>query len=397
MQFVQKSAALSAALALALTACGQKPESNTAASAPAPAVAAAGDSSVVKIGFAAPLTGPQAHYGKGYQNGVQLAIDDVNETKPTLDGKAVKFELVAEDDMADPKTATQVAEKFVDAKVAGIIGHFNSGCAIPASKIYSDAGMPQIAMATAPAYTAQGFKTTFRSLTSDSQLGSVIGKYTVEKLGAKKIAIIDDRSAYGQGLADEFEKAAKAAGAEIVKREFTSDKETDFTSILTSIKGAKPDVIFYGGTDAQSGPMARQKKRLAIAAPIVSGEMTRSDTFLKLAGPDAEGTIAALAGQPLDLMPGGKDFATRYKAKYGELEIYTPYGYDSTRLMLAAMQAAGSASPAKYLPVLAKIKHSGVTSSNISFDDKGDLQDGSLTVYKVKGGKWEVLETLGGK
>jgi branched-chain amino acid transport system substrate-binding protein len=143
--------------------------------------------------------------------------------------------------------------------------------------------------------------------------------------------------------------------------------------------------------------MARQKKRLAINVPIVSGEMTRSDTFLKLAGPDGEGTIAALAGQPLDLMPGGKDFAARYKAKYGELEIYTPYGYDSTRLMLAAMQAAGSASPAKYLPVLAKIKHSGVTSSNISFDDKGDLQDGSLTVYKVKGGKWEVLETLGGK
>lgn len=377
--------------ALALAACGQKQDAAPAASAAAEAI------QTIKIGFAAPLTGPQAHYGKGYQNGVQMALDDVNADNPKLGGKAVKFVLLAEDDMADPKSATQVAQKFVDAKVAGMIGHFNSGTSIPASKIYNDAGLPQIAMATAPAYTAQGFKTTFRSMTSDTQQGSVIGKFVVEKLKAKTVAIIDDRSAYGQGLADEFEKAAKSAGATIAKREFTSDKETDFTAILTSIKGVKPDVIFFGGADAQSGPMVKQKTRLGIKAPLISGEMTRSDTFLKLAGNEAEGTIASMAGVPIEQMPSGKAFLERYKAKFGEMEIYTPYGYDAARVLLAAMQKADSAEPAKYLPELAKISHKGVTSANIAYDEKGDLKDGGITVYKVVKGQWAVLETIGAK
>lgn len=351
----------------------------------------------VRIGFAAPLTGPQAHYGKGYQNGVQLAVDDANAEKPVIAGKAVKFELIAEDDMADPRAATQVAQKIVDAKVAGMIGHFNSGTSIPASKIYAEAGLPQIAMATAPAYTQQGLKTTFRSMTSDTQQGSVMGAFVVGKLKAQRIAIIDDRSAYGQGLADEFEKAAKAAGGEIVKREYTTDKATDFTSILTTIKATKPDVLFYGGADAQSGLLVQQKNRLGIQAPLVSGEMTRSDTFLKLAGKDAEGSIASLAGVPLDKMPGGKDFESRFKARFGEMEIYSPYGYDATRVLIAAMLKAGSTVPAKYLPELAKITHPGVTSPAIAYDEKGDLKDGGITVYKVVGGKWEVIETISGK
>ena len=378
---------------LALTACGQKQETSTEAAASA----ATENVEIVKIGFSAPLTGPQAHYGKGYQNGVQMAIDDVNASAPALGGKKVQFELLAEDDMADPKSATQVAQKFVDAKVAGMIGHFNSGTSIPASKIYNDANLPQIAMATAPAYTAQGYKTTFRSMTSDTQQGAVIGKYVVDKLKAKTIAIIDDRTAYGQGLADEFEKAAQAAGAKIAKREFTSDKETDFTAILTSIKGVKPDLIFFGGADAQSGPMVKQKKRLGISAPLVSGEMTRSDTFLKLAGADAEGTIASLAGVPIEQMPEGPAFLERYKAKFGDMEIYTPYGYDAARVMLSAMLKADSADPVKYLPVLAKIEHAGVTSAHIAYDEKGDLKDGGITVYKVEKGQWTVLEIIGAK
>ncbi len=385
--------ALPVCAALALAACGQKQETATTETASAAAESIAN----IKIGFAAPLTGHQAHYGKGYQNGAQMAIDDVNANNPTIGGKKVQFELLAEDDMADPKSATQIAQKFVDMKVAGIIGHFNSGTSIPASKIYSDAGLAQVAMATAPAFTAQGYKTTFRSLTSDTQQGSVLGKYVVEKLNAKQIAIIDDRSAYGQGLADEFEKAAKAAGATIAKREFTSDKETDFTAILTSIKGAKPDLIFFGGADAQSGPMVKQKKRLGISAPLVSGEMTRSDTFLKLAGSEAEGTIASMAGVPIEQMPDGPAFLERYKAKYGDMEIYTPYGYDATRVLLAAMLKADSADPAKYLPVLATIEHVGVTSAHISYDEKGDLKEGGITVYKVENGTWKVIETIGAK
>ncbi|QNM95969.1 branched-chain amino acid ABC transporter substrate-binding protein [Chitinimonas koreensis] len=383
-----------AAITLALAACGKKEEAPAAEGA---APAAAADVQIVKIGFAAPLTGPQAHYGKGYQNGVQMGIDDENAANPEIGGKKVKFELVSEDDQADPKAGAQVAQKLVDGGVAGVIGHFNSGTSIPASKIYSDAGIPQIAMATAPAYTMQGFKTTFRSLTNDTQQGGVVGKFAVEKLGAKKIAIIDDRTAYGQGLADEFEKAAKAAGGEIVKREFTNDKATDFASILTAIKGSNPDIVFYGGADTQSGPMAIQLKRLGLKAPLLSGEMTRTDNFIQLAGKDAEGAIASLAGVPMEQMPGGKDFETRYKTKYQEMEIYTPYGYDSTRQLIAAMKKANSVDPKVYLPVLAKESYAGVTSSAIAFDEKGDLKDGGITVYKVVDGKWTVLETIGAK
>ena len=391
-KLVKISAAVAAALTL--VACGKKEEA-PAAQAAAPAAPAAAEAQVVNIGFAAPLTGPQAHYGEEYKNGVTLAIEDANAENPTIDGKPVKFQLQAEDDQADPKTATQVAQKFVDAKINGIIGHFNSGTAIPASKIYHDAGVPMIAMATAPQFTQQGFNTTFCSMTSDTQQGAVMGKFVVEKLGAKKIAIIDDRTAYGQGLADEFEKSVKAAGGEIIKREFTNDKATDFTAILTTIKGAGPDIIFYGGADAQSAPMAKQLKRLGITAPLVSGEMTKTPTFLKLAGAESEGTIASLAGLPLEQMPKGNDYATRYKARFNQdVATYSPYGYDATRIMIEAMKKANSADPAKYLPELAKTEYAGVTAASISYDEKGDLKNGTVTVYKVEGGDWKVMETI---
>lgn len=384
------------AAALSIAACGKKEEAKPAETAAAPAAAAPAGDLVVKLGFAAPLTGPQAHYGEEYKNGVTLAIEDANAEKPTIDGKPVKFELVAEDDLADPKAATQIAQKFVDAKVNGIIGHFNSGTAIPASKIYSDAGIPQVAMATAPAYTQQGFKTTFRSMTSDTQQGTVMGKFVVEVLKAKKMAIIDDRTAYGQGLADEFEKAVKANGGEVVKREFTTDKATDFAAILTTLKGVSPDAVFYGGADAQSAPMAKQMKRLGLKAPLVSGEMTKTPTFLKLAGKEAEGSIASLAGLPLEQMPKGKDYETRYKARFNaDVATYSPYGYDATRVVIEAMKKANSAEPAKYLPELAKIEYAGVTSSSWAYDDKGDLKDGGITVYKVENGEWKVMQTVG--
>lgn len=379
-------------LAALLVGCNRADQS-----APAASSSAAATEVTVHLGFAGPLTGPQAHYGKGYQNGVQMALDDVNATHPKIGGQSVHFDLLAEDDMADPRTATQVAQKLVDGKIAGMIGHFNSGTTIPASKIYAAAEIPEIAMATAPAYTQQGLKSAFRSMTSDTQQGAVMGGFVVKTLKATRIAIIDDRSAYGQGLADEFEKSAKAAGGQIIKREYTTDKATDFTSILTSIKSTKPDAIFYGGADAQSGLLVQQKNRLGISAPLVSGEMTRSDTFLKLAGPDAEGTIASLAGVPLEKMPGGTDFEARFKAKYGEMEIYSPYGYDATRVMIAAMQKADSTDPKKYLPVLQSIAYAGVTTPNWAYDEQGNLKDGGITVYKVVKGKWEVLETIGGK
>src|SRR6266516_2925785 len=260
---------LVAAALLAAYGCG-KEEPKPAAPAAAPAMPEV----TVKVGHVSPTTGTQAHMGKDNENGARLAIEDANAKGITIDGKKVKFELLAEDDQADPKQGTTVAQKLVDAKVAGVVGHLNSGTSIPASKIYSDAGVPQISpSATNPKLTLQGFKTTFRVMANDVQQGSVIGKAAVETLGGKKIAIIDDKTAYGAGLADETEKAAKAAGATVVAREYTNDKATDFKAILTKIKAKNPDVIMYGGMDAQGGPMVKQLKELGIKAKYIAREL----------------------------------------------------------------------------------------------------------------------------
>lgn len=375
------------ALTVALTIAGL-----TAASA------AFAQAQEIKLGFAAPMTGGQAQYGKDMQNGVVLAIEQMNATKPKIGGKEVKFVLLSEDDQADPKTGSVVAQKLVDNGIQGMLGHFNSGTSIPASMVYNRAGIAQIAMATAPEYTRQGFKTTFRMMTSDTQQGSVLGNYVVKKLGAKNIAIVDDRTAYGQGLADEFEKAAKAAGGKIVRREFTNDKAVDFKAVLTNIKRSNPDIIFFGGAETQSAPMAKQIKELGLKSPLVSGEMSKTDNFLKLAGPAAEGTVVSLAGLPLEQMPGGAKYAQDYEKRFkGTVQTYSPYAYDGATALMTAMVKAGSADPARYLPVLAATNMPGVTTKTLAYDARGDLKDGGITVYKVVGGKWTVLETLGGK
>ncbi len=375
---ILKSIFLLSALSLAVVACGKKDE------------APAGATEVVKIGSVAPLTGPQSHLGKDQENGVRLAIEEANASGVMLGGKKVTFELAGEDDMADPRTATIVAQKLVDEQTKGVIGHLNSGTSIPASRIYSDAGIPQISPATtAVAYTTQGYKTTFRVITNDSQQGKVLGNFAVKTLGAKSVAIIDDRTAYGQGLADEVEKAVKAAGATVVAHEFTTDKSTDFMAILTSIKGKKPDVIFFGGMDGQGAPLAKQMKSLGLTAKLLGGDGIQSPEFIKLAAADAEGVYGSSPGQPLALMPGGNEFSQRFSAKYGIVQIYSPYAYDATRAMIDAMKRADSAVPANYLPELAKTNFSGVTGP-IAFDEKGDIQGGAVTVYQVQGGEWVV-------
>lgn len=372
---------LVAALGLSLAACGKKTET-------------ADGELVIKIGSVSPLTGPQSHLGKDNENGARLAVDELNGKGVMIAGKKARIELLAEDDAADPKTATIVAQRLIDQKIAGVIGHLNSGTSIPASKLYSDNGIVQISpSATAVKYTAQGFKTAYRVMTNDEQQGRVVGEYIAKRLGAKKVAIIDDRSAYGQGLADEVEKAAKAAGAEVVAREYTSDKATDFTAILTSIKGKSPDAIFFGGMDPQAAPMVQQMKRLGINAQFVGGDGAQTAEFLHLAGAEGEGVIASNPGLPLANMPGGKDFEQRFTAKYGKIQNYSPYAYDAVMVMVGAMQRANSTDPKQYLAELAKTTHNGVTGV-IQFDQKGDLTGGSVTLYQVKGGKWETLETV---
>ena len=351
----------------------------------------AGAQDVVKIGFASPLTGGQANYGKDNQQGAQMAIDELNAQNLKIGGKAVKFELMAEDDQADPKMGPTIAQKLVDAKVAGVVGHFNSGVTIPASKVYSDAGIPELSVSTNVKYTQQGYKTAFRLMADDGKQGKVLGEYAVKKLGFKRLAVIDDGTAYGQGLADEFEKAVKASGGQIIKREHTNDKAVDFAAVLTSIKAANPEAIFFGGYDQQAGPMARQMKTLGMNAKLMGGETMNSAKFIELAGPAAEGAIASTPGAALESRPGGKAFADKYKTRYNQdIGLYAPYFYDGVMLIAAAMKAADSTDPAKYLPALQKINYKGIT-ADIAFDPKGDLPQGLLTIFEVKNGKWIVI------
>ncbi len=387
MTHTQPSLLLAALFAATLTACG---ESKTPA-------ANSGDVLLVKIGAAAPLTGPQAHVGKDNENGTRMAIEDANARGVIIGGKKVHFELLSEDDQADPKTATIVAQKLVDAKVNGVIGHLNSGASIPASRIYSDNGIAQISpSATAVAYTAQGFKTAFRVMANDGQQGKVLGEFAANNLAAKKIAVIDDRTAYGQGLADEFIKSAQASGALIVAREYTNDKAVNFSAVLTAIKGKKPDLVFFSGMDPQGVPLVKQLRALGLNAKFMMGDGGYTPKLIELAGAAAEGTYASLPGVPLGQMPGGRDFSQRYEAKYKQpIQLYAPYCYDAVNVMIAAMQQADSVDPAKYLPALAKISYDGVT-AKISFDEKGDLKGGAITLYQVQQGKWQPLQTMGG-
>jgi branched-chain amino acid transport system substrate-binding protein len=350
---------------------------------------------VVKIGHVGPTSGSIAHLGKDNENGARMAIDELNAKGVTIGGKKAKFELLAEDDAGDPKQGTAAAQKLVDAKVNGVIGHLNSGTSIPASKIYSDAGIPQISpSATNPKFTRNGYKTTFRVVADDVHLGGTLGKYAVKELKGKNIAVIDDRTAYGQGVADEFEKGVKGAGGTTVAREFTNDKATDFTAILTSIKAKKPDVVFFGGMDAVAGPMLRQMKQLGIDAKFVGGDGICSGELPKLAaGTMADGQVVCAEAGGIDPKDAAAtkamaDFKAKFKTKFNaDVQIYSPYVYDALNVMVAAMVKAGSADPAKYLPVLAKTEgYKGVTGV-ISFDNKGDIKNGALTLHSYKGDK----------
>ena len=360
----------------------------------ASAVAVAGADETVKIGCVAPLTGPQAHLGKDIENGARLAVDAINASHPTMGGKPVRFELQVEDDQADPKTATVVAQKLVDEGVKGVIGHLNSGASIPASRIYSDNGVPQVSPAsTAVAYTHQGYETTYRVMANDSQQGKALGQYAA-RLG-KRVAVVDDRTAYGQGLIDEVVKAVKASGAEVVGREYTTDKSTDFTAILTSIKSKRPDVVVFGGMDPQGAPMVRQMRTLGMKAPFMGGDGMQSAEFIKLAGSAAEGVIGSSPGLPVADMPGGAEFAKLFAKRFGKIQVYAPFAHDAAQVLIGAMLKAGSAEPEDYLPVLAKTRMDGVIGP-IAFDDKGDLKDGPVTLYRIEKGKWETLEIMGG-
>ena len=385
VNFMKSAIALSVA-ALILTACGKG--GDKAAAVPA-------DGIEVKIGHVAPLTGPIAHLGKDNENGARLALEEINKAGLTIDGKKVVLTLVPEDDAEDPKTATQVAQKLVDAKVVGVVGHLNSGTSIPASKIYSDAGITQISpSSTNPDYTKQGFKTTYRLVATDAQQGPALGNYVANTLKAKTVAIIDDSTQYGKGLADEFEKTVKAAGVKVVTREASNNKATDFKAILTKVKGSKPDVIMYGGMDATGGPLAKQATELGIKAKIVGGDGMCTEKLIELAGEAVVNVTCSEAGKALSKMAQGADFQKRYKERFNtDVQIYAPFTYDAVYVLVDSMKRANSTDPAKILLAMPDTMMNGLV-GNIAFDNKGDMKEGVITLYDFKDKKKTVLDVI---
>ena len=357
---------------------------------------AAAQEQVVKIGHVAPLSGAQAHYGKDNENGVRMAIEDLNAQKIKIAGKTIKFEIQAEDDAADPKQGTAAAQKLCDAKVAGVVGHLNSGTTIPASKIYNDCGIPHVTgAATNPNLTKPGYKTTYRIIANDNALGAALALYATDKLKLKNIAVIDDRTAYGQGVAEVFKKTAQSKGAKIVDEQFTNDKATDFMAILTAIKSKNPDAIFYGGMDPQAGPMLRQMEQLGMTnVKYFGGDGICTSEIAKLsAGAKTLGNVVcAEGGASLQKMPGGAAWKQRYDQKYpGQFQVYSPYTYDATFVLVDAMKRANSWDPKVYVKELPKTNFQGVT-ARIQFEPNGELKNAATTLYTYKDGKKTPLE-----
>jgi branched-chain amino acid transport system substrate-binding protein len=379
------------AVAIGLIGCGEekKPEVKKAdAPPPAPSIE-------IKIGHVAPLTGGIAHLGKDNENGARLAVDEANAANIKIDGKDAKFVLVAEDDQADPKVGTTVAQKLVDAKVNGVVGHLNSGTSIPASPIYSGAGIPVISgSATNPKLTEQGFKTQFRVVGRDDQQGPAIASYLATSTKPKLVAIIDDATAYGEGLANEVEKSLKGANIKVLPREKGTDKTTDWKAVLTKVKGKKADAVFYGGMDATGGPLLKQGRELGLKAVFSFGDGACTDEMPKLAGAAADGLLCSQAGIPPQA--ADKKFLDAYKKKYNvDPIIYAPFTYDAANLLIEAMKKANSADPAKYLPELAKIEYTGAT-GKIAFDEKGDRKNAEITIFTMKDGKLTPIAIIKG-
>ena len=352
----------------------------------AASVSAAHADSVVVIGYAGALTGPQAHLGKDIERGIRLAIDEINALHPIIAGVPTSFRLDAQDDAGDPRTATLIAQRFIDSGVNAVVGHQSSGTSIAVARLYAAANIAEITpSATNPQFTRLGYRTTFRLLANDDFLGTAMSRYSIDTLHARRVAVLDDRTAYGQGLADVFVDATRRGGGTIVAREYTSDKATDFNSSLTLFKGNRPDAIFFGGVDAQAGPMLRQMKKLGVSAPLLGGDGICTRELPRLAGdPPAVNLYCADGGLSLSAMPGGLSFERKFHAKFGDqVQLYAPYAYDAMMAVYRAIVQARSVRPEQIVDALHSVEFKGVT-GQISFDGAGDLRMPAATISTFK-------------
>jgi branched-chain amino acid transport system substrate-binding protein len=388
MHTIFKLVPLTAAIALAAcdAACGQL-EANQIC---------------VKIGSGAPKTGGIAHLGKDNENGAQLAVNEINAAGGVKIGdKVAKFALVGEDDAGDPKQGPVVAQKLVDAKVVGVVGHLNSGVSIPANAVYAKAGLVQISpSSTNPDYTIKGNKTpkgsvsSYRVVATDAQQGPALGKYMLGK-NAKTVAVLDDATQYGKGLADQVAKTMEGAGAKVVAREAATDKTTDFKAVLTKIKGLNPDYVFWGGMDDTAASLVKQMKELGMTAKLASADGACTDKFIELSGDAGEGVICSQAGMPLSKMAKGAEFNTNYEKAFPgqKVQIYSPFSYDGVYTLVEAIKIAQSVDPEAIAAAMPKVSFEGLIGP-ISFDEIGDIKGGAISIFEVKAKKLEVIDIV---
>jgi branched-chain amino acid transport system substrate-binding protein len=353
---------------------------------------------VVKIGHVAPLTGALANLGKDNERGFLLAIEDLNAMKLRIGGQEIRFEGVSLDDGADPKRGTMAAQKLVDARVSGVIGHLNSGTTIPAAPIYHGASVVQITpSATNPKFTAMGLNTSFRTIAHDGQLGYVAGKYAMLALLAKSIVVVDDRTAYGQGVATEFERAVLALGGELQAREFTNDRATDFTAIIQKLGTQQPDLIFFGGMDSTAARFLRQINQAGLVARFLGPDGICTNEFARMVGDaylDGQVICFETGGTQSDRVSAMAEWSQRFRVRFNApVQLYAPYVYDATMVMAAAMQKANSTDPTVYRPFMNDLIHEGLTGL-ISFESNGDLKNGSVTVYGYRNTRRYLMEVM---
>lgn len=349
------------------------------------ACAAQAQEQIVKVGQTGPLSGPNAFAGKDNENGTRLAIEELNAKKITVAGKMLKFELQSEDDQCDPKAGVAVAQKLVDDGIKYVMGPYCSGVAIPASRIYNEGGALVSTVGTNPKVTEGGYKNLFRIIAGDNQIGASMATYAAKVLKAKTVAIVDDRTAFGQGVAAEFIKEAKVQGINILAQEYTTDKATDFSAILTNIKAKKPDVIFFGGYAPQAGPMARQMQQLAIKAKMLGGDTLCSPEMGKLGGEAVNDVVfCAQGGSMLDKTNDGPAFKAKFKKRFSlDADAYAASFYDQMMLVGASMQKAQSIDPNKVGAEMQKGSYKGVAGT-YAYDDKGNMKQAPITVYTFK-------------
>jgi branched-chain amino acid transport system substrate-binding protein len=342
---------------------------------------------VIKIGVAGPFSGDQAPSGIEALNAAKLAVEEWNAKGGVLGKKIV---IIEGDDIADPKQAVTVAKRFETEKVAGVIGHYNSGCSIPASEIYNKANIPQISYGSNnPALTERGYKNVSRVCGRDDQIARIAAEYALNTMKVKKIVVLHDKTTYGQGFADE---AIKVIGdkAKVLLFEGVNKGEQDYTAIATKVHALTPDIIIFGGIFPEAGLIIKQYKALGGLASLIGGDGVMNDGLFKIAGLSAEGTMS-VALPDIVKQPHVMSFVGVYEKKFGKPGVNVFYGYDAANVLLSAIKTAGTVESSKVIDAIRAIDQRGVT-GQIKFDAKGDLTKPPLALWRVSSGTFRQVD-----